>query len=92
MTKGTGLPCFRAGVGTVGLRQKREGPLAGTEDETDWAGLLLKVRDQQDRAAYSALFQHFAPRVKAFLMRSGAGAALAEELSLIHISEPTRPY
>ena len=53
--------------------------MAGTEDETDWAGLLLKVRDQQDRAAYSALFQHFAPRVKAFLMRSGAGAALAEE-------------
>lgn len=79
MTKGVGLPCFRARAGRVGLRQKRNGSLAGTEDETDWAGLLLRVRDHQDRAAYAALFQHFAPRVKGFLMRSGAGAALAEE-------------
>lgn len=44
-----------------------------------WAGLLVKVRDHQDRAAFAALFRHFAPRVKAFLMKSGAGAALAEE-------------
>ena len=32
-----------------------------------------------DKAAFAALFRHFAPRVKAFLMKSGAGAALAEE-------------
>jgi RNA polymerase sigma-70 factor (ECF subfamily) len=53
--------------------------LAKAEDETDWAGLLVRVRDHQDRAAFAALFRHFAPRVKAFLMKSGAGAALAEE-------------
>lgn len=79
MTEGEGLPCFRAMAGTVGLRRKREGSLPGTEDETDWAGLLQRVRDQRDRVAYAALFRHFAPRVKGFLMRSGAGAALAEE-------------
>ncbi len=47
--------------------------------ETDWAGLLCRVRDQQDRAAFAALFRHFAPRVKGFLMKSGASEQLAEE-------------
>ncbi|WP_284324592.1 sigma-70 family RNA polymerase sigma factor [Cypionkella aquatica] len=40
---------------------------------------MLAVRDQQDRAAFAALFQHFAPRVKGFLMKSGTEAALAED-------------
>ena len=53
--------------------------MARVEDETDWAELLLRVRDRQDRAAFAALFRHFAPRVKGFLMKSGAGATLAEE-------------
>ncbi|MDM7932579.1 sigma-70 family RNA polymerase sigma factor [Tabrizicola sp.] len=53
--------------------------MAKAEDGTDWAGLLIQVRDRQDRAAFAQLFRHFAPRVKAFLMKSGAGAALAEE-------------
>lgn len=47
--------------------------------EMDWAPLMIAVRDQQDKAAFAALFQHFAPRVKAFLMKSGTDAALAEE-------------
>ena len=38
-----------------------------------------RVRDHKDRAAFAALFRHFAPRVKAFLMKSGAGEAMAEE-------------
>lgn len=52
--------------------------LAAT-DETDWAGLMVAVRDRQDKAAFAALFRHFAPRVKAFLMKSGTEAALAED-------------
>jgi RNA polymerase sigma factor (sigma-70 family) len=47
--------------------------------EEDWANLMARVRDHGDKAAFAALFRHFAPRVKGFLMRSGAGAALAEE-------------
>jgi len=47
--------------------------------ETDWAALMLRVRDAQDKAAFAALFRHFAPRIKAFLMKSGASATLAEE-------------
>jgi RNA polymerase sigma factor (sigma-70 family) len=48
-------------------------------DETDLAGLMLAVRDRQDKAAFAALFRHFAPRVKGFLMKSGTEAALAED-------------
>lgn len=47
--------------------------------ETDWAALLLAVRDRADRAAFAVLFQHFAPRVKGFLMKSGTPAAVAED-------------
>lgn len=56
-----------------------KGQVAGTAQ--DFAALMLAVRDQGDRAAYAQLFQHFAPRVKAFLMKSGSDAALAEELA-----------
>lgn len=49
------------------------------DKDTDWAALLLAVRDRQDREAFAALFRHFAPRVKGFLMKSGASEALAEE-------------
>lgn len=49
------------------------------DDVTDWAALVSRVRDDQDKAAFAALFRHFAPRVKAFLMKSGADATLAEE-------------
>ena len=45
----------------------------------DWAALVKQVHLEQDKAAFAALFRHFAPRVKAFLMKSGAGEAMAEE-------------
>ncbi|MEM8774756.1 MAG: sigma-70 family RNA polymerase sigma factor [Pseudomonadota bacterium] len=47
--------------------------------EIDWGALIVKIRDQRDKQAFKALFTHFAPRVKAFLMRSGADTSLAEE-------------
>jgi RNA polymerase sigma-70 factor (ECF subfamily) len=66
-------------AGTPELVRRKERVLSQAEDGTDWAGLMLRVRDLQDRAAFAQLFRHFAPRVKGFLMKSGAGAALAEE-------------
>ena len=48
-------------------------------DETDWSGLMLAVRDGRDRAAFAALFRHFAPRLKSYLMKSGASAPKAED-------------
>ncbi|MCA0957321.1 sigma-70 family RNA polymerase sigma factor [Mameliella sediminis] len=49
------------------------------EDVKDWSAVLARIRDERDEAAFVELFNHFAPRLKAFLMRSGADAALAEE-------------
>ena len=44
-----------------------------------WVDHMIRIRDHQDQAAFAALFDHFAPRVKGFLMKSGADASLAEE-------------
>ncbi len=44
-----------------------------------WANCIVRIRDHQDRQAFADLFRHFAPRVKSFLMRSGADITLAEE-------------
>ena len=43
--------------------------------------LLGRVAAMRDRAAFAALFAHFAPRVKAYLLRLGAPPALAEDLA-----------
>jgi len=43
--------------------------------------LILAVARASDRSAFAALFKHFAPRVKAYLVRAGTGSELAEELT-----------
>jgi RNA polymerase sigma-70 factor (ECF subfamily) len=45
--------------------------------QTQW---MLAVRDERDRAAFAKLFDHFAPRLKGFAIRSGASNAHAEEI------------
>ena len=52
-----------------------------TSPVPDHAALIRAVADQADRVAFSDLFRHFAPRVKALLMRTGASASLAEEVA-----------
>ncbi|WP_029010324.1 sigma-70 family RNA polymerase sigma factor [Azospirillum halopraeferens] len=42
--------------------------------------LLLAVGRRRDRAAFAALFERVAPRLKAFLRRQGCDAGQAEEL------------
>jgi RNA polymerase sigma-70 factor (ECF subfamily) len=70
---------YAAPAAMIALRRKKDVHVAKAETDTDWTGLLIRVRDMKDREAFGALFRHFAPRVKRFLMKSGAGAALAEE-------------
>ncbi|MGC1427113.1 MAG: sigma-70 family RNA polymerase sigma factor [Albidovulum sp.] len=41
---------------------------------------MIAVRDNRDRAAFAALFDCFAPRLKGFVIRSGASAHQAEEI------------
>jgi RNA polymerase sigma-70 factor (ECF subfamily) len=49
------------------------------DDKTDWGAVLFQVAQTQDTDAFAALFAHFGPRVKAYLMKSGADATSAEE-------------
>lgn len=41
---------------------------------------MLAIRDQRDKPAFKRLFDHFAPRLKGFVMRAGAPAAQAEDI------------
>ena len=45
------------------------------------AGRIALVAAARDRRAFAALFEHFAPRVKSYMLRLGASAAQAEDLA-----------
>jgi RNA polymerase sigma factor (sigma-70 family) len=60
-------------------RIAKQGEIKVVAEPGDWAELMTAVRDRQDKVAFAALFSHFAPRVKGFLMKSGTDAATAEE-------------
>jgi RNA polymerase sigma factor (sigma-70 family) len=42
--------------------------------------LLVQVGARQDRAAFRALFEHYAPRLKSYLIKNGAPESVAEEI------------
>ena len=74
----------RAGLARIGARDVKKVDQASminrnTTARSDWISHIERIRDDQDQRAFAELFQHFAPRVKAFLMKSGADATLAEE-------------
>ena len=74
-------PALRGRTGAKADLSAKAKPLAMKTkyDPTDWITHITRIRENQDQAAFAELFQYFAPRVKAFLMRSGADATLAEE-------------
>jgi RNA polymerase sigma-70 factor (ECF subfamily) len=43
--------------------------------------LVLRVGASRDREAFAGLFDHYAPRIKALLIRGGASVSAAEELA-----------
>ncbi len=45
------------------------------------ADLIEAIAARQDKAAFASLFRHYAPRVKAFLMRGGSDAETAQEVA-----------
>lgn len=47
----------------------------------EWAELIGRVASQGDREAFKLLFEHFAPRVKGLLMKTGTDADVAEEIA-----------
>jgi RNA polymerase sigma-70 factor, ECF subfamily len=65
----------------VVLQLFRAAPMTRSAEVAEMDVLLGQVAAHQDRAAFAALFVHFAPRIKAYLLRLGAPAAVAEELA-----------
>ncbi|HJV43989.1 sigma-70 family RNA polymerase sigma factor [Caulobacter sp.] len=47
----------------------------------DFNACIARIAADQDRDAFATLFSHYAPRVKALLMRSGSPPSTAEELA-----------
>lgn len=52
-------------------------PAETLSEQTVW---MLAVRDQRDREAFGKLFDHFAPRLKGVICRSGQSPAQAEDI------------
>ena len=47
----------------------------------EWAELIGRVAAHGDRDAFKLLFEHFAPRVKGFLVKTGMNGDAAEEIA-----------
>jgi RNA polymerase sigma-70 factor (ECF subfamily) len=62
-------------------RPARAVSLMEAPDAARLNALVVAVAASRDRAAFQSLFDHFAPRVKGYLMRLGAGSAVAEDLA-----------
>ena len=60
------------------MAEKTHIPLPSSRQD-DFAALLFRVANARDRAAFALIFDHFAPRVKSFMMRKGASAEVAED-------------
>lgn len=52
---------------------------ANENTEAQWVADMAAIAQDQDRKAFAEIFRHFAPRVKGFLIKSGADPSLAEE-------------
>ncbi len=79
-------PAFAAGYPPVrflpGLANRMAMETQPQTDEIDrFSSLIEAIASRQDRDAFGALFDFYAPRVKAFLMRSGVAAAQAEDFA-----------
>lgn len=55
--------------------------IAETSTHIDWLDHMRRIHERKDQSAFAEIFRHFAPRVKAFLMKGGASEPLAEEVT-----------
>ena len=53
--------------------------LENSTPKINWIDHLRRIQANKDQQAFAELFSYFAPRVKAFLIKSGANPGLAEE-------------
>jgi RNA polymerase sigma-70 factor (ECF subfamily) len=48
-------------------------------ENTKWVDCMSRISAERDRASFAAIFDHFGPRIKAFLIKSGSSVSMAEE-------------
>lgn len=71
-----------SGRSSRALRRSRPQRLGERPKTTvDWADLIGRVAAHGDRDAFKLLFEHFAPRVKGFLVKTGMQPDAAEEIA-----------
>ncbi len=78
INKGRGAPISRSSM----VRKDRSAPNATTTQNAicETTKLMLAVRDNRDKQAFARLFDHFAPRLKGFAIRSGVASGQAEDV------------
>lgn len=61
--------------GPLGWATRRE------SEAVEWASLISRIAEHADRDAFRELFDHFAPRIKGFLIKRGVDRDTAEEIA-----------
>jgi RNA polymerase sigma factor (sigma-70 family) len=69
----------RSGTPGGSVLQQERNTVGQAEDGDKHAAQLRAIAQSADEVAFAALFAHFAPRVKAFLIRAGAPHDVAED-------------
>ena len=55
--------------------------MSGIKDKPDFSVLLFNIGQNQDKASFADIFQHFAPRIKSYMVKLGCVDEMAEELA-----------
>jgi RNA polymerase sigma-70 factor (ECF subfamily) len=63
------------------MRRPSSSEAAPPTEIGDWSRLIAAIGSQKDRTAFAQLFAFFAPRIKHFMLLSGASDGLAEDLA-----------
>jgi RNA polymerase sigma factor (sigma-70 family) len=67
------------GASTVVNRDRGQTTPVNGQTAGEWLDQMNRLARESDEAAFAELFEHFAPRIKAFLMKSGTAPSMAEE-------------
>lgn len=75
-----GRPLVRPPLSVIQAAMAEADKVTIGRDNADLVDLMEAIADRRDRMAFANLFDHFAPRVKAYMRRLGVEPAAAEDL------------
>lgn len=77
---GIDLAFFKTCKLTATSMTRAVGTESNAELQPDFSSLVVAIAQYKDKKAFAQLFQHYAPRVKSYLLRQGADSGQAEEV------------